>query len=119
VPADTETAEPEVDEATEAGETEDSGSSGLTLEGLNDKLDRVMELLKNGASPRRGTKADDAADVAAQVRSEVGKLRAAEKKDAAKQGELDSLRETVAKLAERAPVEYRRITTILWGDPDD
>lgn len=118
--ADTETTEPEVEETGETGE--DTGS-GISLDGLNSKVDnligKVEALLKGGPARSRASKADDAADVAEQVRSEVGKLRQAEKKEAARTGKIAELEETVKKLAERAPVEYRRITTVLWGDPDD
>jgi hypothetical protein len=118
--ADTETTEPEVDETEE---TEEDSGSGISLDGLNSKVDnligKVEALLKGGPARSRASKADDAADVAAQVRSEVSKLNAAEKKEAARRGELESLKQTVQKLAEKAPVEYRRITTMLWGDPDD
>jgi hypothetical protein len=112
------------EQSPEAELPEESHGGGVTLEGLNAKVDdligRLGDLLRGGQNPRaRATKADDAAEVAEQVRTEVRKLGAEEKKEAARTGRLDQLEEAVKKLTERAPVEYRRITTILWGDPDE
>jgi hypothetical protein len=103
---------------------EESHGGGITLDGLNSKVDSLIDAVKGlvtgGASPKaRATKADDAAEVAEQVRTEVRKLGAEEKKEAARTGRLDQLEAAVKGLVEKAPVEYRRITTILWGDPDE
>lgn len=122
--AETETAEPAAEDAPAEELPDESHGSGVTLDGLNAKvdalIDKVGDLLKGGASPKaRASKADEAAGVAEQVRTEVRKLSAEEKKEAAKTGRLEQLEETIKKLTERAPVEYRRITTILWGDPDE
>jgi hypothetical protein len=111
-------------DADETEETEETGSGGISLDGLNSKVDnligKVEALLKGGTGTRsRATRADEAADVASQVRSEVGKLKTEEKREAARTGRLADLEATVKKLTEKAPVEYRRITTILWGDPDE
>jgi hypothetical protein len=122
--ADDTDAEQPAEETPDAGLPEESHGGGVTLEGLNTKVDdligKLADLLRGGQNPRaRATKADDAAEVAEQVRTEVRKLGAEEKKEAARTGRLDQLEEAVKKLTERAPVEYRRITTILWGDPDE
>lgn len=118
--ADDTATEPEEAETEETGE--DTGS-GISLDGLNSKVDnligKVEALLKGGPKASRSSKADEAADVASQVRAEVGKLKTAEDKEKAHKGEIESLKATVKKLAEKAPVEYRRITSILWGDPDE
>jgi hypothetical protein len=107
-----------------ASPSQEDNGSGVTLEGVNDKVDsliaKVEAFLKGGTTSKaRTTKADEAAGVAEQVRTEVGKLKAEEKREAARTGRLDQLEAAVKKLAEKAPVEYRRITTMLWGDPDD
>lgn len=116
--ADTDTEAPEETE-TEETETGEPGS-GISLDGLNSKVDnligKVEALLKGG--PKRTAKADEAADVAAQVRSEVGKLKTAEQAEAKRTGRMADLEAKVKQLTEVAPVEYRRITTLLWGDPD-
>lgn len=118
--ADTETTEPEVEDQEESADAENSSSSGISLDGLNSKVDnligKVEALLKGG--PKRTTKADEAADVAAQVRSEVGKLKSADQAEAKRTGRMADLEAKVKQLTEVAPVEYRRITTLLWGDPD-
>jgi hypothetical protein len=106
--------EPEVPE-TDAPETE--GDSGLTLEHLNDKIDRLADLIKRRTPSARASKADDADDVARQVKDEVGKLKAHE--DAQRQrGELENLKAQVKKIAEKAPQEYRRVTRWMWGSDE-
>jgi hypothetical protein len=124
--ADTRTkAEEEAAEA-EAPESEAPEGDGQapTLSALSDKVDSLAEavgkLLRGGTkAPARGTKADEAEDVRAQVRDEVGKLKAAEDAESKRRGEIESLRDQVKKLAERAPVEYRKITRWMWGDSDE
>lgn len=103
---------------------EESHGNGITLDGLNSKVDSLIDAVKGlvtgGGSPaKRATKADEAAEVAEQVRTEVRKLGAEEKREAHHTGRLDQLEAAVKGLTEKAPVEYRRITTILWGDPDE
>jgi hypothetical protein len=108
--------EPEVTE-TETTATE-TGDGDLSLAALNDKVDRLADLIGNRpARSGRATKADDADDVARQVKDEVGKLKAHE--DAQRQrGELENLKAQVKKIAEKAPVEYRKVTRWMWGSDE-
>ena len=58
----------------------------------------------------------------AEVRAELGKLQAAEKRKAAAEGRSNQVAELAAqvkKLTERKPREYRPITKFMWGDGDD
>jgi hypothetical protein len=112
------------EETEENEDPEDSGGDGVTLTGLNAKVDRLADMISNllkggGTKASRATKADDAADVAGQVRTEVERLRAEEERERKSSGKLAELEAKVAKITEKVPVEYRRITTLLWGEPDE
>jgi hypothetical protein len=116
-----ETEEPEGTEAPEA-----AGETGRihSLADINAKIDTLMDRLKGGraaAPSARATRTGDPEGVADQVRTEVGKLRAADeakKRSADRDGRLAALEEKVHKIVEQAPVEYRRVTSYLWGDSE-
>ena len=119
----TETQQETPPQAPGQGEHEDhetSGHGGLTLQGLADKVDDLAEAvgraLKGGGS--RATQKDQSEAVAAQVREEVGKIADAEKRTKGREDRHSALEARVKVLEEKPPKEYRRITTILWGDDD-
>lgn len=119
-PKTSDTEEPEVteEETTETGEDTETGRIH-SIADLNEKVNEILSKIGSlGRGPRQ-TQADQSADVAQQVKSEVGKLKAAEDAERRRQGlrgEIDALKEQVKTLSERAPVEYRRITKWMWGD---
>lgn len=105
---------PEISDVIEDDEGEGAPSNAelaAKVDALADKLDRMFHV----EHPAKG---DEATDVAAQVRDEVAKLQAAEKKDRAARSKITQLENQVKKLGERAPVEYRKITTAIWGPPE-
>jgi hypothetical protein len=108
--------------AEEAGEEETGGEhSGLTLDGLADKVDHLAEIVKDFAKgrPRAGTQADQSQAVAEQVREEVGKIAADDKKKQAEADRLGQVERAVKAIVDRPPREYRPITKLLWGDDDE
>jgi hypothetical protein len=116
--ADDEAVEQEAPE-TETGEQEEPHSLGA----INDKIDALAEkverLVSRGTS--RGstsTKASEAAGVAEQVRAEVGKLKSQEDASAVTSDRFDKIEKGLKKLAERPPIEFRKVTQFLWGDPE-
>jgi hypothetical protein len=117
----TETEEPQAPD-TETPEADEESSRIVSLDALHAKIDdlaaKITGLGKAKAPAGRPSKADDAEDVRQQVRDEVGKLKAADDADRKRRGEIDSLRDQVKKLAEKAPVEYRKITRWMWGDDE-
>lgn len=70
------------------------------------------------ASTLAGGSSSAGPDIGTQVRAEVEKIRQADAAERERRG----LRETVDQLkevVERPPREYNRLTTWLWGEPDD
>ena len=115
--------EEETSPATEEA-TEDEGHGehgGLTLDGLADKVDHLAEIVKDFAKgrPRAGTQADQSAAVAEQVREEVGKIAADDRKKKAEADRLGQVERAVKAIVDRPPREYRPITKMLWGDDDE
>lgn len=114
--------EPEVteDETPEPEAHEESHDGGVTLSGLADKVDSLAQSvarLARGGS--RASKQDESEQVAEQVRTEVGKIKAAEDRQRGREDRLGRLESQVKDIVERAPREYRRITKVMWGDTDD
>jgi hypothetical protein len=97
------------------------GHGGLTLDGLANKVDHLAEVVSNFAKgrPRAGSQADQSEAVASQVREEVGKIAADDKKKQAEADRIGTLERQVKAVVERAPREYRPITKLLWGDDDE
>ena len=114
----------EAEEATTPDEVEDekeSGHSGLTLDGLADKVDALADRVSAALTgrPRTGTRADESEEVASQVREEVKKIKADDDRQAKANDRIGKVEAAVKKIVERAPVEYRAITKMMWGDPDE
>lgn len=94
----------------------------ISISNLSDKVDQLFDMLKGGGTPRRGTRADEAADVGAQVRAELGKLKDDEgrrQRGAQTAGRLDLIEQTLKTITEKAPKEHRWITRKMWGGDDD
>jgi gas vesicle protein len=90
-----------------------------SLDSLNEKIEQLFEMIKGksgGAS--RTSRAEQSEDVASRVRDEVSKLKEADDKEAAHRDEIDGLKQQIAKLTEKAPVEYRPVTKFLWGSDE-
>jgi hypothetical protein len=101
-------------------EQEDAEQSRIvTLQALSDKVDSLAEAVAGlGRTPsRRSTRADDAEDVASQVRAEVGKLKASEQRESALDARIRKIEGALRKKEERPPQEYRKLTERLWGAP--
>jgi len=113
----------ETPETPETPETSPSdGESGVTLASLDQRIDRLAETVSNfirgqsaGSNGSRSTQAAEAESVAAQVRSELGKIRDSEAADE----RVTGLEQKVKAIIEQPPREYRRITTLLWGPEDE
>jgi hypothetical protein len=111
-----------VEQETEDQEPEEQ-EEPHSLSAINDKIDALAEkverLVSRGTSRgSTGTKASEAADVAEQVRAEVSKLKTQEDASAATNDRFDKIEKGLKKLAERPPIEFRKITQMLWGDPE-
>lgn len=120
----TDTDEPEVaedDQAPVHEESQDDGHEGVTLGGLADKVDSlasaVARLARGGGG--RSSKADESEQVAEQVRTEVGKIKAAEDRQRGRDDRLGRLESQIKDIVEKPPREYRRITKIMWGEDED
>ena len=101
----------------------DGGESGRihSIQDLSDRIDEVFNLLR-GRAGRRGGQADDDAAVSERVKSEVARLREADAAEARRKGDDDrigKIEEGLKAITERPPVEYRKVTRFMWGDPDD
>lgn len=96
------------------GDAEASRITSITE--LNAKVERLFEMIRSGTRPAAEGAA--APDVASQVRAEVGKLRQAERAKG-RNDRLTALEQSIKKLTEKAPVEYRKVTRFMWGDPAD
>jgi uncharacterized protein involved in exopolysaccharide biosynthesis len=112
----TETESTEVEEV--EGEDTESGNPDKVdrLEGKVDSLAEMVKKLLSGGKPTQA-KADEVSAVGQQVKDEVAKLQAEEKKqgrETAASKRLDALEAKIAGL-EKTPVEYRKITTFFWG----
>ena len=113
---------------TEEHAPEHEGTQGDRLEAVESKLDGVIETLKkilhpgDGEAPAAAEPAAEEPDVASQVKAELAKLKAAEDRKAkaeARDKEVDELKETVKKIKEKPPKEYRRVTNLIWGRDED
>ena len=95
------------------------------LEGKVDSIiDRLASLLPGGGGEAPAKAEPEAAepDISSQVKAELAKLKAAEDRKAkaeARDKEVDELKETVAKIKEKPPKEYRRVTNLVWGRDED
>ena len=94
---------------------------------LNQKVDSIIETLKKivapgGDAPHEAEAEAEGPSVAAEVRAELAKLRQAEDRKAAREkrdSDIDELKETVKKIKERPPKEYRKVTQAVWGRDED
>lgn len=98
-------------------------SAGLTLAGLDAKLDRLSERLTawmRGGS-RRPAAGDEAADVATQVRAELDRVNAnteRQRRGSALQARIDKIEEQLKAAAEKPPVQHRKVELFMgWVDP--
>lgn len=102
-------------------ETPPEGDKVDRLEAKVDKLaEMIAGLFKGGSKPDSDAEGE-AASVAAEVKRELARLKAAEERKAKADGEsakVAELEEKVKKIAEKPPREYRRITSILWGSDE-
>lgn len=103
----------------ETPEPEDEGHDGITLTGLADKVDNlastVARLARGGSRSRQQ---DGGEEVAEQVRTEVGKIKAAEDRQRGREDRLGRLESQIREIVEKPPREYRWITKKMWGDED-
>jgi hypothetical protein len=114
---------------TEEYALEHDGSHGDRLESLESKVDGIVETLKKILHTDSETSVEtvepeaEEPDVASQVKAELAKLKAAEDRKAkaeARDKEMDELKETGAKIKEKPPREYRKVTQFMqWGDPEN
>lgn len=66
----------------------------------------------------RGARADTETDVAAQTRAALASIRADEARDERENGlraEIEELKGTVTKLAEKPPEQYSKLNRAIWG----
>jgi hypothetical protein len=110
---------PDPPETPPAGE--DPGTAHpLSMEGLNSRIDQLFDLLR-GRGRGAGDKPGEP-DVAATVREEVAKLRAADDEHRRRTGlgaRIDELETALKAFTEKKPVEHRPITKLMWGDKSD
>lgn len=116
--AETEEVETEEVEGEEGEDNEGTGTS--TLEKLEAKVDSLAEAVQKFISGKSGNRPskDEAAQVGEQVKQEVAKLSASEKKNERDSALVRKVEALEAKLAgmEKTPVEYRKVTRFMWGD---
>jgi hypothetical protein len=114
--------------APEPQETEASGDSqGARIGTLEEKVDRILQRLGDllpghKAEVETAGPAGEEAPVAEQVKAELAKLKAAEDRKASKDkqsADIAELKDRVEKIKEKAPKEYRRVTTAVWGRDED
>jgi len=93
------------------------------VDNLSDKVDQILAHLKPGGS-EAGTETDPepAADVAAEVRAELAKLKSAEqakaKRDQDKADTESRLAAVEDKVKEKPPMEYRKVTNWMGWTED-
>jgi len=113
---------------TEETASEHDGTQGDRLESLESKVDGIVETLKritgggHEEAPATVEAEAEEPDVAAQVKAELAKLKAAEDRKAkaeARDKDVDELKETVKKIKEKPPKEYRKVTNLIWGRDED
>lgn len=115
--------DPEVldNEEDETDASDEESERIVSITALNDKVDKLADavagLAKGGT--KTATKTDDAEAVRTQVRDEVARMRTAEKQERADKGLAAKVSALEKKITEKAPVEYRKITKMIWGDPSD
>lgn len=113
--------EPAEDGATEETTPPADSGSGLTLQSLSDKVDRLFDLLKHGAG---GTRREDPAAAAAEaVRGQVEQLRKADEAEKRRNGmstRLDAIEARLTAITEKKPRERRKVETRMgWVGEDD
>ena len=105
-------------EIEEPEETEDGETARIhSLDSINEKLDSLASKIANLAKGRPRAPATQAGGkdpdgVAEQVRSELAKVQAQQKRE----DRVSKLETAVTKLTEQPPKEYRKVTQWLWGD---
>lgn len=89
---------------------------------IGQKIDQILGLGKKPEQPTEATAEDETPGVAAEVRAELAKLKQAEDRKKARESQakdIDELKETVKKIRERPPKEYRKVTNLVWGRDED
>ena len=93
-----------------------------TLDGVNAKLDKLADLveglLSKEDSAGHPAVSNEDRPVAEEVKEQLAQLKRAEDRKARADGQsakVSELEGQVKKLTEKAPKEYRRITTFMWG----
>ena len=112
---------------TEAPEQEGTQEDRIdALEGkvdaIGQKIDQLLGLGKKPEQPTEASAEAEAPTVAAEVRAELAKLKQAEDRKKARESQakdIDELKETVKKIRERPPKEYRKFTNMVWGRDED
>ena len=111
--------------ADETAETAAPPDTAEWRQKIEDKIDRLAEILKGGGHEEQGseTEPDQPASMAAEVRREVERLREAEAKQHREEElatDVGDLKQKVAAIPERQPREYRRSTQFMkWATEDD
>lgn len=89
---------------------------------IGQKIDQILGLGHKPEQPTEATPEAEAPGVAAEVRAELAKLKQAEDRKKARESQakdIDELKETVKKIRERPPKEYRKVTNMVWGRDED
>lgn len=93
------------------------------VDALSGKVDQILSFLSGGKSEGAGTESEPEApaDVAAEVRAELAKLKAADERKAARDKEKSDaenrLKAVEDKVKEQPPREYRKVTNFMgWSD---
>lgn len=95
--------------------SETSGNLAEKVEKIEDKIEKIFEMLKGGGS-ERGSETEpqgEEASVSATVKRELAKLHAEEerlRRESERDAKVDELSGKVAAIPERAPREYRKST---------
>ena len=118
--------EPTPEPETESHEGESQGDRLDKVEHkvdvIGQKIDQILGLGHKPDAPEAAEPEAEAPDVASEVRAELAKLKQAEERKAAREkrdADISELKETVAKIREKPPKEYRKVTNLVWGRDDD
>lgn len=117
------TGDPPADLPTQIREGLADGLRALFGGGGSGDTGTAVELGENGepvTAPgrTRATRADTEADVAAQTRAALDKIRADEARDERESSlaaEIETLKGTVSTLSEKPPEQYSRLNRAIWG----
>ena len=104
----------------EPAETDHETERIHTLDSIAETLAELKAAVFGGGSKKADAEPEPAS-VGEEVKRELARLKAAEdrkKSQAEKDAEIAGLKETVKKLAEKPPKEYRKITHRIWGSDE-